>query len=99
MKHMLFIFLSFISTKSQAESIPMFDAHLHYSHDAVIQVPPAEAAALLRKAGLKKALISSSDDVGTQKIFKAAPEIVVPALGEFHAYGVDIETPVLQRFT
>lgn len=131
MKYPLILTLSLLSSIAAAESMPVFDAHIHYSHDAVIQVPPAEAAALLRQAGVKKALISSSDDDGTQKIYQQAPEIVVPALrpyrrrgeistwmndptvidyvearlakykykalGEFHAYGADIETPVLQR--
>ena len=114
-----------------AEDLPIFDAHIHYSHDAVQLVPPQEVAAILLKAGIKHALVSSSDDNGTQKLLEAAPEIVVPALrpyrrrgeigtwmhddsvidyveanlkknkyyalGEFHAYGRDIETPVLRR--
>lgn len=116
---------------AQAEDLPLFDAHIHYSHDAVILVPPEQAAQLLRDAGVSKALVSSSDDDGTQKLLAAAPEIIVPslrpyrrrgeistwmhdetvidyvedrlsrfdyqALGEFHAFGDDIETPVLQR--
>ena len=131
MKHFILLPLAFLTSISVANEMPVFDAHLHYSHDAVIQVPPKEAAAILRKAGLKKALISSSDDYGTQAIYKEAPDIVVPALrpyrkrgeistwmhdptvityvesrlakhkykalGEFHAYGDDIETAVLQR--
>ena len=130
MRYLTLLCMTLIPSLSTAE-LPIFDAHLHYSHDAVIQVPPEQAAALLRKAGLKKALISSSDDDGTQKIYQQAPDIVVPALrpyrrrgeistwmhdptvidyvegrlakfkykalGEFHAYGADIETPVLQR--
>lgn len=56
-----FIFsLSLMSSVAVAELTPVFDAHIHYSDDAVIQVPPAEAASILRKAGIKKALISSS---------------------------------------
>lgn len=120
-----------LATQVFADDLPIFDAHIHYSHDAVIQVPPEEAAKLLRAAGVSKALVSSSDDDGTQKLAAAAPEIVVPALrpyrrrgeistwmhdpsvidyvearlaqfeyralGEFHAYGDDIETPVLQH--
>ena len=131
MKLLSLLFLCIFSVSIYANEMPIFDAHIHYSHDAVLQTPPAEAASLLRKAGLKKALISSSDDDGTQKIYEAAPDIVVPALrpyrrrgeittwmhdpsvidyvegrlakytykalGEFHAYGDDIETPVLQR--
>jgi len=50
---------------ARAQSLPIFDAHLHYSHDAWESVPVAEAIALMRKAGLKRALISSSGDDGT----------------------------------
>lgn len=109
----------------------VFDAHIHYSHDAVKLVPPEQAIALLREAGVVGALVSSSDDDGTQLLFEAAPDLIVPslrpyrkrgeigswmhdesvidyvesrlerytfrALGEFHAYGDDIDTPVLQR--
>lgn len=123
--------LCLFSTVAQAERLPIFDAHIHYSHDAVLQVPPEDVAKILRDAGVKKALVSSSDDNGTQKLKAAAPDIVVPALrpyrrrgaistwmhdpdvidyleerlskfeyeaiGEFHAYGDDIKTPVIQR--
>ncbi|MBL8333823.1 MAG: hypothetical protein JNM08_11995 [Rubrivivax sp.] len=61
-------------------AMPVFDAHVHYSHDAVESVPPAQAVAILRKAGLKGVLVSSSDDEGTQKLLAAAPDLVVPEL-------------------
>ena len=32
--------------------MPLFDAHLHYSHDAWERLPPKDAVALLRQAGL-----------------------------------------------
>ena len=63
-----------------ADPIPLFDAHVHYSHDAVEAVPPAQAVAILRKAGLKGVLVSSSDDEGTQKLLAAAPDLIVPEL-------------------
>ena len=115
---------------ARAEGRPIFDAHIHYSHDAVERVPPEQIAKILREAGVKKALVSSSDDNGTQLLLAAAPDIVVPALrpysrrgaigtwmhdasvidylqrnlaqndyaaiGEFHAYGDDIKTEVIQ---
>lgn len=72
------------STPSQAQSampvLPIFDAHVHYSHDAVLQVPPAQAVQLLRDAGLKGVLLSSSDDDGTQRLLDAAPDLIVPEL-------------------
>ena len=115
---------------ARAEMRPIFDVHIHYSHDAVERVPPEQIAKILRDAGVKKALVSSSDDNGTQLLLAAAPDIVVPALrpysrrgaigtwmhdasvidylqrnlaqndyaaiGEFHAYGDDIKTEVIQ---
>ena len=120
----------FAATAVQAKDLPIFDAHIHYSHDAVKLVPPEEIAKILRDAGVKKALVSSSDDNGTQLLKAAAPDIIVPALrpyatrgtistwmhdpsvieylesrlsqfeyeaiGEFHAFGDDIKTDVIQ---
>ena len=63
-----------------AEPLPIFDAHVHYSHDAWETVPPPQAVAILRKAGLKGVLVSSSDDEGTQKLLAAAPDLIVPEL-------------------
>jgi predicted TIM-barrel fold metal-dependent hydrolase len=63
-----------------AAELPIFDAHVHYSHDAWQVVPPKEAVALLRKAGLRRALVSSSDDEGTQKLLAEAPDLIVPEL-------------------
>ena len=60
--------------------LPLFDAHVHYSHDAWETVPPPQAVAILRKAGLKGVLVSSSDDEGTQKLLAAAPDLIVPEL-------------------
>jgi hypothetical protein len=64
----------------QAAEMPIFDAHVHYSHDAAAAMPAKDAAALLRKAGLKRALLSSSGDAGTQALLAEAPDIVVPSL-------------------
>lgn len=60
--------------------LPVFDAHVHYSHDAWSVVPADEVVALMRRAGLKRALVSSSDDDGTQKLLQAAPDLVIPSL-------------------
>lgn len=68
------------ATARAAGELPLFDAHIHYSHDAVDLVPPKQAAAILRQAGLKGAFVSSSDDRGTQLLMAEAPDIVVPSL-------------------
>ena len=70
-----------------AAELPIFDAHVHYSHDAVSVVPPKEAVAILRKAGVKRALVSSSDDEGTQKLLAEAPDLIVPELRPYRKRG------------
>lgn len=111
--------------------LPIFDAHLHYSHDAWDRLPPSAAVALMRQAGLKAAMVSSSSDDGTQMLHAAAPDLVLPvlrpyrsrgeigswmhdasviphlearlakhryvAIGEYHVYGADADTPVVRR--
>ncbi|GAB4116494.1 MAG: hypothetical protein Fur0014_18440 [Rubrivivax sp.] len=72
--------------------LPIFDAHLHYSHDAWERLPPAEAVALLRQAGPKAAMVSSSSDDGTQKLYAAAPDLVLPS----HSDADAIERPFRQ---
>ncbi|HKU95640.1 MAG TPA: hypothetical protein VJR58_10205, partial [Vineibacter sp.] len=70
-----------------ADVLPIFDAHLHYSHDAWQSVPVAEAIAILRNAGLKRAMVSSSNDDGTQRLFAAAPDLIVPELRPYRTRG------------
>jgi hypothetical protein len=64
----------------RAADLPIFDAHVHFSHDAVEVLPVPEAIALLRKSGVRGALVSSSNDEGTQKLAAAAPDLIVPEL-------------------
>jgi predicted TIM-barrel fold metal-dependent hydrolase len=70
-----------------AAELPIFDAHLHYSHDAWDMLPPAEAVALLRKAGVKRALISSSGDEGQQRMKALAPDLVITELRPYRSRG------------
>jgi len=70
-----------------ADKLPIFDAHIHYSHDAWDRTPPKEAIAILRKAGLKRAMVSSSSDDGTQKLHAEAPDLVVPSLRPYRKRG------------
>lgn len=114
---------------AEPDSLPIIDAHIHYSHDAWASLPPEEAVELLRRSGLRRAFVSSSSDDGTLALLAAAPDLVVPVLrpyrergelstwlndesvpemlrgrlksgvyagiGEFHAFGDDVELPVV----
>jgi hypothetical protein len=70
-----------------AAELPIFDAHVHYSHDAWEVLPPKDAVAMMRKAGLKRALVSSSGDAGTQRLVAEAPELVIPSLRPYRSRG------------
>ncbi|MEO8442516.1 MAG: amidohydrolase, partial [Betaproteobacteria bacterium] len=80
-----------LTASATAAELPIFDAHVHYSHDAWDSVPPPQAIALLRKAGVKRALVSSSNDDGNQKLYAEAPDLIVPSLRPYRARG-DIGT-------
>ena len=84
-----------------ADVLPLFDAHIHYSHDAWELVPPKQAVAILRKSGLKGALVSSSNDEGTQKLIAEAPELIVAELRPYRTRA-DISTwvrdPLVARY-
>jgi hypothetical protein len=66
---------------------PIVDVHIHYSHDAWSSLPPPEAVKVLRRAGLRKAFVSSSSDDGTQMLYKAAPDLIVPVLRPYRRRG------------
>jgi hypothetical protein len=77
---------SLVMARAQ-ESRPVIDVHIHYSHDAWTTLPPPEAIKVLRQAGLKKAFVSSSSDDGTQMLYKAAPDLIVPVLRPYRRRG------------
>jgi predicted TIM-barrel fold metal-dependent hydrolase len=80
MKALALLVLFAVPALVGAAELPIVDAHIHYSHDTVDVLPPKEAVAILRKAGVKRALVSSSNDEGTQKLLAEAPDIIVPEL-------------------
>ena len=89
------LLLSFLSpwtaTAAQADNddapLPIFDAHIHYSDDAREAFSPHDAIRRLRAAGIKRALVSSSSDEGTQRLYQADPDFVVPSLRPYRKRG------------
>ena len=77
---LLTAWLAAMPVAQAADVLPIFDAHVHYSQDAWERMPPKEAIALLRKAGVKRALVSSSNDDGNQKLYAEAPDLILPSL-------------------
>lgn len=82
---------SFAGTAAASSPLPIFDAHMHYSHDAWEVLPPDKALALLREAGVVRALVSSSGDGdatrGQQRLATLAPELILPSLRPYRQRG------------
>jgi predicted TIM-barrel fold metal-dependent hydrolase len=69
-----------LAAPALAQERPIFDAHIHYSQGDWSSIPPERALAILKEAGVRKALVSSTPDDGTMKLFEKAPDLVVPML-------------------
>lgn len=68
-------------------SLPIFDAHIHYSHDVWDAISAKDAIGRLKAAGVKRAMVSSSSDDGTQMLYQADPDFVVPMLRPYRKRG------------
>ena len=81
------VLLAAFNSPVTAGELQLVDAHIHYSHDAWEGITPAEAVKMLRGAGLRRAFVSSSSDEGTQKLYKIAPDLIVPVLRPYRKRG------------
>jgi hypothetical protein len=64
----------------QARELPIFDAHIHYSRADWQVFTPERVLAILDRAGVQRALVSSTPDDGTLQLYAAAPQRIVPFL-------------------
>ena len=74
---LLVLFLSIWAVVAQAEQqtnpLPIFDAHIHYSHDVWDAISAKDAIRRLKAAGVKRATVSSSSDDGTHMLYQEDP--------------------------
>ncbi|MEE8396966.1 MAG: amidohydrolase, partial [bacterium] len=66
------------ATAEEPQPYPIFDAHLHFSAPAAAAYPVARVLAKLRRAGVARALVSSSPDAGSLALRAAAPQTFLP---------------------
>ncbi len=60
--------------------LPLFDAHVHWSENTHDEIPLERALAILDKAGVRMAAVSSTSDAATITMYRADPRRVVPML-------------------
>jgi hypothetical protein len=60
--------------------LPMFDVHIHYSKSAWSVYPPEVVFTILDRGGVMRAVVSSTPDDGTVKLYEHDPHRIVPFL-------------------
>ncbi len=66
---------------------PVFDTHMHYSRSAWDVYSPDDVLEKMDKANVGVALVSSTPDDGTMKLFEFAPKRVVPGFRPYRTRG------------
>jgi len=64
--------------------VPIFDAHVHYKEPAWAPYPVATIIELMDRSGVAMALVSSTPDEGTIRLWEYAPDRIVPELRPYH---------------
>jgi len=77
--------------RQTAEPLPLFDAHLPYNADAWSVYDVDQVLAILDRANVRVALVSSTPDDGTLMLYARAPDRVVPILRPYRNRG-DVES-------
>ena len=68
-----------------AQDLPVFDAHIHYSQPDWAVLTPDQVLAILDRAGIRHALVSSTPDDGTLRLYDQAPGRIVPFLRPYRS--------------
>jgi predicted TIM-barrel fold metal-dependent hydrolase len=66
------------------DDVPIFDAHMHYKEPAWGPYPVETVIELMDRSGVAMALVSSTPDDGTIRLWEYAPERIVPELRPYH---------------
>jgi hypothetical protein len=69
------------------QDLPIFDAHIHYNQPDWSVYPEEAALAILDRAGVRWAMVSSTPDDGTLRLFDKAPARIIPILRPYRAGG------------
>src|SRR5713226_7812991 len=82
MRRIFWLVLALLTFGTPARSAepPLFDGHIHYSRPDWNTYTPEQVFAILDQAGIRRALVSSTPDDGTLKLYERAPKRVIPIL-------------------
>lgn len=69
-----------------AQELPIFDTHIHYNGRDQDILSPEQVLAILDKAGVSRALVSSIPDDGTLMLYEKAPHRIVSFLRPYRTW-------------
>jgi amidohydrolase family protein len=81
----LALVLAALAPGAAAAQYPIFDAHIHYSQPDRDAYTPERILSILARAGVHRALVSSTPDDGTLELYQRAPAGIVPALRPYRS--------------
>ena len=66
--------------------LPIFDTHVHYNDDAWMTYSPEEILQKMKNANVPHALVSSSPDEGTRKLYELDSDRIIPFLRPYYGH-------------
>ena len=73
-----------LTDPAEPEQLPIFDTHVHYNQNSWNQYSSEQIIEKMKTVGVMRALVSSSPDNGTRKLYKLDPQRIVPFLRPYH---------------
>jgi hypothetical protein len=73
-----------LTIQAEPEQLPIFDTHVHYSQNSWSRYSPEQIIGKMEAARVMRALVSSSPDDGTRKLYELDPQRIVPFLRPYH---------------
>lgn len=81
------VVLAVAQARGGTDAPPIVDTHLHYSQNSWDAYAPEAVLAILDRAGVRRAFVSSTPDDGTLRLHRLAPDRIVPVLRPYRAGG------------
>ena len=80
------LLILFHCCSADADEILIHDAHIHYDEDVWGMLSPEKAISMLRREGIQRALVSGTPTEGAEKLYREAPELVIPMLRPYRSW-------------
>jgi hypothetical protein len=77
----------FCLSQTSAEDLPIFDAHIHYNQPDWSVYNPEDVFRFFDQAGVRWAIVSSTPDEGTLRLFQKDPKRIIPVLRPYRTQG------------